>query len=169
MNEEKKFENFPLSIVFITNFFNLILYVSGFFIIIRIGLTFSILYLLFILISEYRIIRFHCIDCFYWGKRCGFGKGRISSLFFKKGEESKFCGKQMTWKDIIPDLLVPLVPLVVGVVLLFMEFDFVLVLLIMSLVILSTFGNAFIRGALTCKFCKQKEFGCPADQLFNKK
>ena len=36
------------------------------------------------------------------------------------------------------------------------------------IVILTTIGNGFIRGTLTCKYCKQGELGCPADRLFNK-
>ncbi|MFH1684097.1 MAG: hypothetical protein ABIA67_04360 [Candidatus Margulisiibacteriota bacterium] len=27
----------------------------------------------------------------------------------------------------------------------------------------------YLRGSLACKFCKQRELGCPAEQLFSKK
>jgi F0F1-type ATP synthase membrane subunit c/vacuolar-type H+-ATPase subunit K len=37
------------------------------------------------------------------------------------------------------------------------------------LVGLTTIGNGYIRGNLTCKYCKQREIGCPAEQLFSKK
>jgi hypothetical protein len=33
---------------------------------------------------------------------------------------------------------------------------------------LSMGGNAMLRGSLACKYCKQKELGCKAEQLFNK-
>jgi len=29
-------------------------------------------------------------------------------------------------------------------------------------------GTAMIRGNLVCKYCKQREIGCPAEKLFNK-
>lgn len=135
----------------------------------RIGLALSILYLAYILILEYRLIRYHCVNCYYWGKTCGFGKGRISSMFFKRGDLSRFCAKDMSWKDMIPDLLVTLIPLVTGIVLLIIKFDGVLLLAILILIGLTTVGNGFIRGHLTCKYCKQKELGCPAYSLFNKK
>jgi hypothetical protein len=109
------------------------------------------------------------VDCYYFGKTCGFGKGRISALFFKKGDVSKFCSQPMTWKDMIPDMLVMLLPVLSGIVLIILHFNLFILLSIIGLVILATFGNSYIRGSLTCKYCKQKELGCPADQLFNKK
>jgi hypothetical protein len=30
-------------------------------------------------------------------------------------------------------------------------------------------GNAMVRGCLVWKHCKQKDIGCPAEKLFNKK
>jgi hypothetical protein len=117
---------------------------------------------------EYRVIRYHCINCFYWGKTCGFGKGRLSSLLFKKGDSSKFCIKEMSWRDMIPDLLVLLIPLVIGIILLIIKFDLILLSALLLLLLFSSMGNSFIRGSMTCKYCKQREIGCPAEMLFNK-
>jgi hypothetical protein len=89
-------------------------------------------------------------------------------MFFRKGDPSKFCEKQMDWKDMIPDLLVSLVPFISGVVLLILEFGFLLLGAVLFLILITTTGNGIIRGTLTCKFCKQRELGCPAEALFNK-
>jgi hypothetical protein len=35
--------------------------------------------------------------------------------------------------------------------------------------LLTFIGNGLVRGSLACKYCKQREIGCPAEQLFNKK
>jgi hypothetical protein len=168
METSKKFEDYPTWTVILTNLFSLAIYALGIAIMIRVGVVFAILYLIYVLILEYRVMRYHCINCYYWGKKCGFGKGRLSAIFFKRGNISKFCIKDMSWKDMIPDLLVTLIPIVVGIVLVIINFSFVLLLAILLLIILTTIGNGYIRGTLTCKYCKQKVLGCPADKLFNK-
>ena len=163
-----KFENYPIRIVLVSNLVSLAIYGFGFFIISRLGWSYAFLYILYMLYFEYRLISRHCVNCYYWGKTCGFGKGRLSALIFKKGESSKFCMKAMTWKDLIPDMLITLIPLIIGIVLLILKFSFVLLAALLLLVLLTTFGNGFIRGNLTCKYCKQYELGCPAASLFNK-
>jgi len=74
----------------------------------------------------------------------------------------------MSWKDMIPDFLVTLIPIVIGIFLLIVKFDFILLIAIVLLIILTTAGNGFTRRQLTCKYCKQGELGCPASKLFNK-
>jgi hypothetical protein len=169
METGKRYENYPVWIVILSNLLSVVIYGLGFFIMFSVGFIVAILYLLFVIAMEFRVIRYHCVNCFYWGKTCGFGKGRISSWFFKKGDVLKFCTKDMTWKDMIPDILVSLIPLVTGIILLILKFDLILLFAMLLLVFLSTTGNGFIRGKLTCNYCKQRNLGCPAEQLFNKK
>lgn len=164
-----KYQNFPFWVVIVSNLVSVSVYVLGVLIILNLGLVLTILYLAFILFLEFRLIRYHCVDCFYYGKTCGFGKGRLSALLFKKGDNKRFCSKVMTLKDMIPDLLVSLIPFVTGIILLVLSFDFMLFITIILLLFLSTIGSGFIRSNLTCKYCKQKEIGCPAEKLFSKK
>lgn len=168
METIKRFENCPIGIVILSNFVSLAIYGLGFLIVFRLGLVFLFLYLLFIFIFEYRLIRYHCTNCFYWGKTCGFGKGKLSSWFFKKGDISQFCIKDFTWKNMIPDMLISLIPLVIGIIILILKFDIILLSELLILILLTTIGNGFIRGTLTCRYCKQGELGCPAFSLFNK-
>ena len=168
METIKRYENYPIGIVILSNVVSLGIYGFGFLIVFRLGLVFSILYLLFILSLEYRLLRYHCTNCFYWGRICGFGKGRLSSWFFKRGDSFQFCMKDFTWKDMIPDLLVSLIPFVIGIIILILKFDIMLLSALLMLVVLTTIGNGYIRGTLTCRYCKQGELGCPADLLFNK-
>lgn len=169
MEITKTYDNFPLRIVILSNMVSILIYFSGFIIILRLSLVAAILYLVFILTLEFRLLSKHCVNCYYWGKTCGFGKGRLSSLFFKKGLPSKFCEKSFTWKDMIPDLLVSLIPLLTAIVLMIIKFNLILLFAAILIVVLSTTGNSFIRGRLTCKYCRQREIGCPAEQLFSKK
>jgi hypothetical protein len=161
-------EKFPIWIVSLSNLVSILIYISGFIIILHLSWIASFLYLVYILALEYRLISKHCVNCYYWGRICGFGKGRLSSWFFKRGDPSKFCSNDMAWRDMIPDLLVSLVPFIIGVVLLIVKFDLILLLAVILLVALTTIGNGYVRGNLTCRYCKQRELGCPAEKLFSK-
>ena len=168
MEITKTHDNFPIWIVILSNLVSILIYSSGFIITLRLGWIAAVLYLVFILAFEYRLISKHCGNCYYWGMTCGFGKGRLSALFFKRGDPAKFCNNEMSWKDMIPDLLVSLVPFIIGIVLMIIKFDFNLLFAAIILIVLTTIGNGFIRGNLTCRYCKQRELGCPAEKLFSK-
>ena len=169
MRSTATFENYPSSIIWQSNILALAVYGAGFYILYRLGWIFSLFYLLGIIAFEYRLLSRHCVDCYYWGKRCAFGKGRISSWFFKKGDTAVFCGKSFTWQDMIPDLMISLVPLLTGIILLILDFDFSVMSAMLLIILLSSAGNGYVRGSLTCNHCKQKEIGCPAAVLFEKK
>lgn len=167
--KERCFENYPYWIVLLSNLVSLAIYLAGALIISKTGLIWLVLYLIFIAYLEIRLIKGHCVDCYYYGKTCAFGKGRISSLLFKKGNSRQFCKKQMTWRDILPDFMVSLIPIIAGIILLIKSFNPALLILIIILPILTFIGNAFIRSRLACKYCKQRQIGCPAQKLFEKK
>ena len=169
MKKEQCYENYPFWIVFFSNLVSIAIYLIGAFIIYQIGLIWLILYLVFIGIQEFRLIRGHCTACYYYGKTCAFGKGKISSMFFKKGDGNKFCKKQMTWKDIVPDFLVSIIPIIAGIALLVIRFNWVILIFVIILFLLTSTGNGIVRSSLACKYCKQRKIGCPAEQLFNKK
>jgi hypothetical protein len=169
MKKAQYYENYPFWIVFFSNLVSIAIYLIGAFIIYQIDLVWMILYLLFIGILEFRLIKGHCTECYYYGKTCAFGKGRISSIFFKKGNADKFCKMQMTWKDILPDFMVSLIPMVAGIILLIIHFNWTILILIIFLFLLAFTGNGLVRSSLACKYCKQRELGCPAEQLFKKK
>ena len=166
MNTPATYEKFPLRTVLISNLAALLIYGLGFAILIRTGLYFALIYLLYVLLLELRLIKNHCTGCYYHGRICGFGKGRISAWFFKKKNPAEFCNKSFTWKDMIPDILISLVPLVTGIVLLILKFDIIVLSEMLIIVFLTTSGNGYVRGKLTCRFCKQRELGCPAAALF---
>ena len=146
METTKTFENYPLWIVIQSSLVSFGIYISGLLITYRLGWIFAAIYLGYILTLEFRLLRYHCTGCYYWGKTCGFGKGRISALFFKKGDPPVFCNNNFTWKEMIPDLLVSLIPLIVGLVLLIIEFDLILLIALIVLTGLTTAGNGYITG-----------------------
>ena len=160
------YHHYPLRTILISNAVSLSIYALGFLIMLQLGLVIGLVFLLYILILEYRLLRYHCTNCWYWGKSCGFGKGKLSALLFNKGDPTKFCTQTFTWKDMIPDVLVSLIPMVTGIVLLYIQFDYVILFALIFLFALSSSGNGYVRGTLTCNHCKQKELGCPAAELF---
>ena len=88
-------------------------------------------------------------------------------LVFPKGQTEEFGKMKITWEDIVPDFLVFIIPVLAGIVLLIQEFTLIILILILSLVLLGFLGNALMRGQLACRYCKQREIGCPAQQLFD--
>ena len=68
----------------------------------------------------------------------------------------------------VPDMLISLNPLLGGIYLLIIDFNWFTLLAMLVIVGLTTAGNNFVRGTLACRYCKQKELACPAYELFNK-
>ena len=169
MNKDRYFENYPFCIVFSSILVSAAIYLIGAVIIYMTGLAWLILYLIFLGILEFRLMKGHCVKCYYFGKTCAFGRGKLSSIFFKKGNSNEFNKMNMTWKSILPDFLVSLIPLVTGIVLLIEDFDWILLSMVVLLIILTFAGNAFVRSQRACKYCKQRQRGCPAQKLFDKR
>jgi hypothetical protein len=161
-------ENYPATTVIGANLVSLLIYGIGASILYQFGIPWVIAYAVFIFVLEYRLLSGHCVDCYYFGKTCAFGKGRLSALFFKKGTPEKFNRMQLTWKDIVPDFLVFIIPVLAGILLLVQEFSWTMLVLVIALVLLGFAGNALVRSTLACPYCKQREIGCPAEQLFGK-
>ncbi len=161
---EKYFENYPLRFVLLSNAVSLAIYVIGVLVIYQFGLVPLLIYLAYIAVLELRLLM-HCAGCYYYGKTCAFGRGRISCLVFKK---RKNFVKKITWKDMIPDFLVSLMPIAAGIIILIIDFNWLILAAVILLVLLTSAGNACVRSR-SCKHCKQRKLGCPADKLFSRK
>ena len=168
MKEIKTYENFPKGIALSSNLVAISIYAIGAYILAGFGIVLSTLYLLYCLWIEIRVLKGSCVDCYYYGKVCGFGKGKLCSLLFKKGESQKFVEKEVSWSKILPDFMVFILPTVGGIIFLVREFSWLIIAMLTILLILSFVGNALIRGSVACKYCKQREIGCPAEKLFKK-
>jgi hypothetical protein len=108
-----------------------------------------------------------CVDCTYYGKVCAFGKGKLCALAFEQGDPQRFMERSTSWAEVLPDLLVSILPLIGGIVLLALNgWDWLIVVLLVLLVALAFGGTAFVRGSFACNYCEQKELGCPAYELF---
>ena len=169
MEGTKAYDTFPMWIVTLCNLVSLLIVGIGAYIFVGLSVWLVIPYLGYWLWMEMRVLKRSCVNCTYYGKVCGFGKGKLCALLFKQGDPQKFAEKECRWLDLLPDFFVMIFPLIGGIVLLITDFNWLILVLLIVLLGLSSAGNAFIRGSYACKYCKQKELGCPAEQLFNKK
>lgn len=168
MNKVKTYENFPVWIPVLSNTFALLIYVVGAYILSGFGMLFTLLYLLYCLWVEITILKGSCVNCYYYGKICGLGKGKLCSLILKKGDPQKFAEKELSWYKLLPDFIVFIFPIVGGIILLVRDFTWFLAAILTVFVILYFGGNAVIRGSFVCKHCMQRKIGCPAEQMFRK-
>lgn len=168
MQDNETYENFPIWASFLAWSFSLSIYVLGSYILGTLYFPLAIVFIFYCLWVELRILRFSCVNCYYYGKHCGLGRGKLCSLLFKKGNPEKFNEKEISWKDLIPDFMILIFPLIGGIVFLVRDFSLLILVLMVILLMLSMGGNAMLRGSLACKYCKQKELGCKAEQLFSK-
>jgi hypothetical protein len=168
MQNNKVYDNFPFWIPLFACLLSLSIYSLGFYIFWSLYLPFAAAYVVFCLWVEFKILKLSCVNCYYYGKNCGLGRGKFCAFVFKKGNPEKFIEKEISWKDLIWDFMVLIFPVIGGIILLIRDFTWLILILMVILVILSMAGNAVLRGSLVCKYCKQKELGCPAEKLFNK-
>lgn len=169
MKSTKSYENFPLRIVLLSNALSLLTYALGAYILLNFGMPVVILYLMYCLWVEANVLRLSCVGCYYYGKVCAFGKGRLCAMLLKKAAPGTFAKRKISPVDILPDVLVFIIPVIGGVVLSISNFNWAIVGAMAALLVLSSAGNALVRGSFACKYCKQRELGCPADRMFNRK
>lgn len=168
MKEEKYYESFPAWIAIVSALFTLAIFAIGVYILGRFGIVIAIVYMAYCIWVELRVLSKSCVHCVYYGRVCGLGKSVVCALLFKKGDPEKFSKREISWKDVVPDFLVSIFPLLAGIVLFITDFSWTVLFLWLVLLFLAFAGTALLRGSLTCKYCMKRLTGCPAEQLFNK-
>ena len=163
------FEDYPKGIVALSNIFAMSIWVIGAYILSGFGLLFSILFIIYCILTELSVYRGSCVNCYYYGKVCFSGRGKICALIFKGGNPHRFINRKVTFKDLLPDLMVTIIPLIGGIILLITSFSWLVLILMIVLLLLATGGNAIIRGKYACRYCRQRELGCPAQKFFEER
>jgi len=166
---DNAYENFPFRLIVFSVLVNIAIYGVGVAILSGLGPLLAGLYLIYCIGVEMHVMKTGCVDCYYYGKWCAFGKGKVAPLFFKRGDPGRFIARTISWKDLLPDMFVVIIPVIGGIALLLQDFSWTMVLLISILMALSSGGNYVVRSKIACRYCKQRELGCPAEQLFAKK
>lgn len=169
MKEPEIFDSYPSWIVVLASSLILAVYVAGAYVMFVLSLITGILYITYLVFLEYYSFREGCIHCCYYGRLCAFTKGVIAAKFFKRGDPEKFCERELGFKDFIPQVLVLLIPLIMGIALLISRGFDRLVLIAMIYPVFSWFAiNPVLYGKLVCLHCKQGSICCPALKFFTK-
>ena len=168
MESLKTYEDFPPSKIVLSVLLSFSIFALGTAVLSGFGILAAILYLLYCIGTEIHVMKTGCVDCFYYGKWCAFGKGKAAPLLFKRGNPARFTARSLSWKDLLPDMSVVLLPLVGGLALLIQDFSWGVTLMLALLLALSFQGNYAVRSKIACKYCKQRELGCPAERFFSK-
>lgn len=168
MGEPAVYERFPARIVLLSNLLAVSIYGIGVCLMADLGVWSLAAYIIYCGWIEARLLRHSCVNCYYYGKRCAFGKGRLCALLFRQGDPQQFARSQISWSDLLPDFAVSLIPAAAALVQLVMDFRWVTLALLAALLVLTSWGNAVVRGSFACRYCRQREIGCPAEKLFSK-
>ena len=156
----RRYENYSRSSVLLRNAFEILLYAFGAVILAGFGTWAAIAYLAYCAAMTVWTMRFRCKYCYYYGKVCPIGMGRIVSRLFKPGDNEDF---SRYVKFIAPVFLIWLLPILGGVVLLFVRFS-VMRAVILALFVIARFAlSGKVVVQLGCVRCKQQD-DCPAYQ-----
>jgi len=141
--------------------FTFLSYLIGTVVIYSLNSITGIFYAIFCILTIFISLKLRCTYCFYYGKRCGFGFGILSKVFFSQGESKEFSNP----KNVIPALIfsmgTSILPIVVGIALLIVNFSILHLVYFLLYIIFGLLPNFFIRGK-SCAKCEQGKLGCPA-------
>ncbi|MBN2057179.1 MAG: hypothetical protein JW782_00045 [Candidatus Saganbacteria bacterium] len=160
------YDNYPPLFALAANLVTFAIYALGAVILSGLGPLYAVIFLLYCLALEIRLMKKSCVDCYYYGKLCFSGRGLLCSLFLRRGDPQRFLSKQLAWQQLIPDFLLTLAPLCAGIVLFIMDFSWTRLGLMAALLVLGLPVTGYIRGCLACLHCRQRGLGCPAADLF---
>jgi len=167
MNQPPSYEHYPISTIVICNLVAWSIYAIGTYILGSLWIWLLVPYLLYCLWLEVRLLRVACVDCAYYGKACAFGKGRLCAAAFARGDLQRFASRELSWVEVLPDFLVSIIPLIGGIVLLVLGgWSCVVAGLLGVLLVMASVGTSLVRSSFACKYCKQRELGCSAYELF---
>ena len=164
--KEKGYGKFPLWIIFLSD---LILFSVGFvgtYLSYLVNPIVGLLYLFWWIYLEYSTFTEGCVNCHYYGKRCAFGRGIIAKHLFAKGNPKKFCERKVTQKDMIPYYISVAIPLFSGIYLLWLNFDWSILVMMVYPMLVMFLANPVIYGKWACPNCKQGAICCPAMDFF---
>ncbi len=119
----------------------------------------GIIYFLFFLITFILLKKLVCANCFYYGKWCSMGWGKLSALLFKKGKVEDFAGSPgMRIAPIVYGFLT-LIPIILIIVSMIFKYEFRKIVVLFLFLLLSFYTNFFNRKK-ACANCKMNML-CP--------
>jgi len=157
---EQGLEEYPKTSAVIGNFFMILWIALG---TIACWLVYPLiawLYLAFAIIMVFIVLRkLVCTDCYYYDKWCCIGWGKLSALFFKKGEIEKFPNTLGLKIAPLTYGVLSLIPLILISISLILKFTFFKIVILLLLLLISFYSGTVGRKK-SCAKCKMRLI-CP--------
>ncbi len=151
-------EDFPKSIIIIRWIILLFAFALGVYVLLRLHYMLAIVYIVYSMIALTLILPLsRCVNCFYHGRFCNTGWGKIAAYLFRKGDESKYVDR---YDYAIFLHLLWLIPLLAAALKAVRRRN-ILALAIFAAYLLTLFVEKIILKKLCCRRCHQRDF-CPA-------
>jgi hypothetical protein len=120
----------------------------------------AIIYITFAVSMVFVILRkLVCTNCYYYGKWCGAGWGKLAALFFKRGDINKFGTSAGIKIAPLTYGLLSLIPVILGIISIIIEFTLLKATVLVLLLAVSFYSGGIGRGK-ACKQCKMRN-ACP--------
>ena len=110
-------------------------------------------------------LKLRCSFCYYYGRRCAFGLGELSSRIFRGGAPSEFSRRANLVPVAVLSLIVMLLPLGAAIAAIAIDFSWLVPVLFFAYVMVGVVPGFVLRNSIFCRSCKQRELGCPACQM----
>ncbi len=151
-------DNYPAHIIVIRWIILLLAFALGIYVLLEFHHMLAIVYIVYASLALTLILSLsRCGSCFYHGRFCNTGWGKIAAYLFKKGDESKYVDR---YDYAIFLHLLWLIPLLAAALQAIRKRN-VLALAIFAAYLLTLFVEKIILKKLCCKRCHQRDF-CPA-------
>lgn len=105
MENKTVYEKFPIWIPSVPWAVSLSIYAIGVYILLKFAVFLAVLYILFCVWVEFEVLKESCVNCYYYGRTCSLGRGKLCAFIFKKGTAENFVDREISWKDIAPRFL----------------------------------------------------------------
>lgn len=120
----------------------------------------TIFYLVFAVVMVYIVLRkLLCVNCYYYGKSCGIGWGKLSAALFKQGKIEEFnkgAGQKLAPLTYGILMVAPLILIIYSIIQVFTYYKIVILVLLLIVAIYSV-GTS---RKPTCSKCKMRLI-CP--------
>lgn len=153
---DKGLEEYPLSVVLIENIVLALWIVLGTIFVSQISVIIGLIYIACALIVILVVMRkLLCTHCYYYGKRCHVGWGKISSILYDKGNLDEF--STCVGQKIAPIFfgLLALIPMIFGSISLLKNF-MISKLILMILLLGTILYSSIVTRKESCGKCKMK-------------
>ena len=161
MTKNEKLDEYPIKIVCVSATLTVISYLLGALVLFVIHPVLGFLFLVLAIFTIIVSMKLRCTHCYYLGKYCNFGLGKLAAILFKKGELKEFRNPKKVVPTAILSFGTMLLPVIAGIGLIVFDFSLINIGLLLVYILLGIMPNFFVRGNF-CEKCMQGQLGCPS-------